>query len=145
MPALCLLAGMVLFIAGGLVNELWYAGLIEQGYYVFPRVIVFGIPSLLWVAGAVAVEMQGHHANRRFSLLAGGASYAIYLSHVLILSLAWHLGLNTWLAGSGGIVGLLAYSLLVLLIFAISLLHYQVLEKRLHRLFKRGMKLAQAG
>jgi len=142
LPVLCSLAGVVLFCAGGLVNKLVYSGLIEQGYYVFPRVIVFGIPSLLLVAGAVAMEIDGHCANRRFSIPAGGSSYSIYLSHVLILSVAWHLGLDTWLAGFSGIVGLLGYSLLVVLIFAISLLHYLVLEQRLHKMFKHLLKLA---
>ena len=51
-----LLAGALLFCAGGRVNMQVYSGLIEQGYHVFPRVLVFGIPSLLLVAGMVAVE-----------------------------------------------------------------------------------------
>ena len=130
-------AGVVLFCAGGLVNTVVYSGLIEQGHHVFPRVIVFGIPALLLVAGMVAVETDGHVANSRFSIQAGGSSYAIYLSHVLILSLAWHLGLGGWLAGFAGTAGLSGYALLVGLIFAVSLLHYLLLEKPLHRLFKR--------
>jgi peptidoglycan/LPS O-acetylase OafA/YrhL len=136
---LWLLAGVALFCAGGFVNAYFYSGLIEQGYHVFPRVLVFGIPSLLMVAGMVAVEADGHVANQRFSIQAGGASYAIYLSHVLILSLAWYLGLGQWLAGLGSIAGLFGYTLLVVVIFAISLVHYLMLEKRLHRLFKRWL------
>ncbi len=134
---LCLIAGAVLFCAGGLINAVVYSGMIEQGYHVLPRVIVFGIPSLLLVAGMVAVETDGHVAYRRFSIEAGGSSYAIYLSHVVILSLAWYMGLGGWLAGFGGIAGLSGYVLLVVLIFAASLLHYLLLEKRLHRLFKQ--------
>ncbi len=141
MSRLWLLAGATLFCTGGLINAVVYSGLIEQGYHLFPRVLVFGIPSLLLVAGMVAVETDGYVANRRFSIQAGGASYAIYLSHVLILGLAWHLGLGTWLAGFSGIAGLAGYILLVALIFAISLAHYLLLEKRLHQLFKRALFL----
>jgi peptidoglycan/LPS O-acetylase OafA/YrhL len=141
MSRLWLLAGATLFCAGGLVNAVVYSGLIEQGYHVFPRVLVFGIPSLLLVAGMVAVESDGYVAHRRFSIQAGGASYAIYLSHVLILGLAWHLGLGTWLSGFDGFTSFFGYILVMALIFAISLTHYLLLEKRLHSLFKRWLIL----
>ena len=137
LPRLLLLAGSLLFCAGGLINAVVYSGLIEQGDYVLPRVLIFGIPSLLLVAGMVAVESDGYVANRRFSIQAGGASYAIYLCHVLILGLAWHLGVGRWLAGFTGSIALLGYTLLVALIFVISLMYYLTIEKRLHNLFKR--------
>jgi len=142
MSRVWLLAGSLLFCAGGLINTVLYSGLSEQGYHVFPRVLVFGIPSVLLVAGLVAVESDGYMANRRFSIQAGGASYAIYLSHVLILGLAGYLGVGRWLAGFNDIITLIGYTLLVSLIFVISLLYYLTIEKRLHKLFKQWLALS---
>jgi len=143
-PLACLLAGAVLFCAGGAINQLVYSGLIEQGYNVFPRVMVFGIPSLLIMAGLVALEKEGHAAHRWFSIQAGGASYAIYLSHVLVLGLVWHLGIGAWLGGLGPVAGLVGYLSLVVLIFLFSLLYYLSVEKRLHALFRRLLSVKPA-
>lgn len=50
------------------------------------RVLLFGIPSILIVYGATALEVQGGVILPRRLQQIGDASYSIYLSHVLVLS-----------------------------------------------------------
>lgn len=159
------LAGTGLFLAGGWINEYIYSGLIEQGFHVVPRVFVYGIPSCMLLAGLVRLERNldmtastgnggkagqrspaGYRAPTRFSALGGGASYAIYLSHVLILTVAWNTGFNQFISSWPGLMIIAAYVALMLSIAGYSMLHYVYLEKPLHQLFKRwiGVRSASA-
>jgi peptidoglycan/LPS O-acetylase OafA/YrhL len=49
------------------------------------RVVVFGGPSVLMLAGALLLERSGWRVKSRTLLLLGAASYAIYLVHPLVL------------------------------------------------------------
>ncbi len=166
-PALSwLLAGTVLFLAGGWINESVYSGLIEQGFHVVPRVFVYGLPSCMILAGLVRLERNADEANplnadmplndqretglqhrtgfrapMRFSALTGGASYAIYLSHILILTVVWNTGFNQLVASWSDNMIIAAYLVLMLSIAGYSVLHYVYLEKPLHKLFKRWIGL----
>ena len=135
------IAGITLFFAGGWINDSLYSGLIEQGYHVVPRVFVYGLPSCMILVGLVRMETRGLRAPARFSSITGGASYAIYLSHILILSLVLNMGFNRMVSAWSGDIMITAYIMLILLILAISVLHHTILEKPLHRLFKRGLGL----
>jgi len=151
-----LLIGSALFLAGGWINESVYSGLIEQGFHVVPRVMVYGLPACMLLAGLVRLELMANHAGAehsagkrsagmrtpvRFSALTGGASYAIYLSHVLILTVVWNTGFNQVVASWPGHLVIGAYILLASAIAGYSVLHYVYLEKPLHRLFKRWLGL----
>ena len=144
-PALIwFIAGTVLFLAGGWVNEWVYSGLIEQGYHVVPRVFVYGFPACMILAGLVRMEKMGMQAPARFSALTGGASYAIYLSHILILTVVWNTGLNQHIASWSGWMIMAAYLLLMMFILGYSVLHFMFLERPLHQLFKRWLGLKPA-
>ena len=91
-----------------------------------------------------AVHPAGMRAPARFSALTGGASYAIYLSHVLILTVVWNTGFNQAVAGWPGHLIIGAYLLLASAIAGYSVFHYVYLEKPLHRLFKRWLGLDPA-
>ena len=138
-----LVAGSVLFLIGGGVNTQAFAGAFEQGFHVLPRVLYFGLASVMITTGLVRLENRAVKAPERFSLVTGGASYAIYLSHILILASAQKLGLGTLLSGIPFALTAMGYLLLMLLILAYSVWHYQNLERPLHRLFKRwiGIKI----
>lgn len=150
------LAGTVLFLVGGWVNESVYSGLIEQGFHVVPRVFVYGLPACMILAGLVRMEKQGDQpaldgkkalrmqAPARFSAITGGASYAIYLSHILILTVVWNTGFNEFIASWSGNMIIAAYVLLMAAILGYSVLHYTLLEKPLHQLFKRWIGLPTA-
>jgi peptidoglycan/LPS O-acetylase OafA/YrhL len=134
-----LLAGIMLFLAGGWINNVQFDGRIEQGYFVFWRVLVFGTASLLILAGTVRLEFRDITANLRFSLMAGGASYAIYLSHILWLTVTQHLGLNSYLAQFPPWIVQAVFLLIGAFILAFSILHYRLIERPLHNRFKKWL------
>lgn len=134
-----LLIGIVLFLAGGWINNAWFDGKIEQGYYVFWRVLVFGAASLFLTAGAVRLEHINKTTALRFSLAAGGASYAIYLSHILLLTATQHLGLNNFLGQYPAWVVQVAFLTYGVLILYYSIVHYRIIERPLHHLFKKWL------
>jgi exopolysaccharide production protein ExoZ len=136
-----LLAGSALFLAAGGVNEWVYDGGIEQGYYVVPRVALFGIPSALILVGLVRLELSGVVAPRRFSLDTGGASYAIYLCHTIFLVATQKLGLNAALEAYPDWVVLCLYAIYCALIVAFGAGWYRWAERPLHRLFKRALRV----
>jgi peptidoglycan/LPS O-acetylase OafA/YrhL len=138
------LTGSLLFLAGGWINESLYSGLIEQGFHTLPRVCIYGLPACMILAGLVRMEENGLQASARFSSLTGGASYAIYLSHILILTLVWNTGFNQLVAVWPANMMIAAYVFLMLFILGFSVLHYTFLEKPLHQLFKRWLGVSPA-
>lgn len=133
--------GCALFLLGGWINNHFFDGGIEQGYTVFYRVFVFGVPSLLILASVVRLDQNGRRAPLRFSLLTGGASYAIYLSHGLILACTQKLGFNEYAGSLGGLSTEVLYLALAAVILGYSVLHFQLIERPLHKLFKRGLRV----
>lgn len=139
-----LLLGSGAFLGAGALNAWAYDGQIEQGFHVVPRVLAFGLASVMIIAGLVRMEHAGHIAHKGFSLLTGGASYAIYLSHILVLSALGELGWFGWLSGKPfGLTSIGGLSVL-LLVLAYSVAHYRWLERPLHRQFKRGIGVGSA-
>jgi peptidoglycan/LPS O-acetylase OafA/YrhL len=137
-----LLIGVALFLAGGWINNTFFSTHIEQGYYIFWRVLVFGLPSLFIMAGVVRLEFRSKVAPLRFSLAAGGASYAIYLSHVLWLTAVQHMGLNRFLSQFPSWVGQLVFILNAGLIVIFCIAHYRVIERPLHHVFRKGLGIS---
>lgn len=136
-----LLPGIVLFLAGGRVNLAAFQGNIEQGYYVLYRVAIFGTAAVLIVSGLVRLEQRGRKAAKIFSLWAGGASYAIYLSHTLFLTATQHIGLNRWLAQFGATVVQIAFGAYALLVLLHGIAHYRWIERPLHRQFRSWLRV----
>jgi exopolysaccharide production protein ExoZ len=136
-----LLAGAGLFLCAGWINVSLFGGEIEQGYYVLFRVLAFGIPSLMLLIGLVRLEQAGRQAPIGFSLLAGGASYAVYLSHTLLLATSQHLGMNAFAGSLGATAAQWLFALYALLILAYSMMHYRLLERPLHRVCKRILQV----
>ena len=66
--------GVLLFMLGALMEV------------TSPRVIVWGIPALLLVAGALTLEVRGSIPKLLLATLIGDASYSIYLTHTLTIS-----------------------------------------------------------
>ncbi|MEM6634659.1 MAG: acyltransferase [Pseudomonadota bacterium] len=49
------------------------------------RVVYFGLPAVMLVSGAMLLEGAGYRAGGPFWMLLGAASYAVYLSHPILL------------------------------------------------------------
>lgn len=118
----------VLFFAGGAYFNIYYAGLnMESGYYVMERVGLFGAASISLLLAMLSLEKKGRVMFPRVSLLLGGASYSIYLSHTLIITIISQTNLR------------LNFPEVPLFIFAVSIiiaysaLHYVRIEKPLYK------------
>jgi peptidoglycan/LPS O-acetylase OafA/YrhL len=93
------------------------------------------------LAGMVRLELRGKSTPLRFSLAAGGASYAIYLSHILWLAAAQHLGLNRFLGQFPAWIPQVVFLCFAAFILLFSILHYRIVERALHRLFKKWLRI----
>jgi exopolysaccharide production protein ExoZ len=70
------LAVVVAFAALPLGEALWPG---------MPQLLRWGVPAVVIVAGALALERPSGHAGHRGALLLGEASYAIYLGHPFVI------------------------------------------------------------
>lgn len=134
--------GIAGFTAAGVANAVVFEGNIEQGFHVVPRVLWFGAPSVFLVWGLVNLERAGHMTPERFSLSAGGASYAIYLGHTILLVATMKLGLNTVLRGLPDPVVQWVFLLYSVLIVALCMSYYRRVERPLHGVFKKALKVS---
>jgi len=134
------LAGVALFLSGAWINDSMFQGRLIQGYFIIWRVLIFGSASVLILCGLVRLENRGWTIAPRFSVLAGGASYALYLCHTLILDAAYRLGFPGWLAQRPGWLAQTAIVVVVALIVLYSMAHYLRIERPLHRLFRKFLK-----
>ncbi|EWY39417.1 acyltransferase [Skermanella stibiiresistens SB22] len=92
-------AGMLLgqiYLQGRLAPPVWLSGLsIAAGLVMMvvltpwetaeTRLLVWGVPALLTVAGFLALEVKGMIGRNAILTLLGDASYSIYLTHILTL------------------------------------------------------------
>ena len=86
-----------------------------------PRIIAFGIPSLMILASILAMERKRPIPRLPFPLLIGDASYSIYLWHTLAISVAAKIGEKLYLptgaivvlgVTSGVLVGIIGFKLI---------------------------------
>ncbi len=136
-----LVAGILLFVLGGWINDQQFGGHLIKGYYIIWRVLIFGSASVMIVAGLVRLENRGLTLPGRFSLQAGAASYALYLSHTLILAATQKMGFNGWTAHLPAWQAQTAFLALVTLIVVYSMAHYRLIERPLHRVFRGWLRV----
>lgn len=122
--ALVLMLGLGGFAAMAVAGDLGITGI--------GRVLWLGIPAMLVVAGALAIERAGKWPRIPGAKAIGDASYSLYLTHGLVLAatarIALHLGLNRWLEMALG-VGVS---------FLVAVLIYNSFERPAIRWFRRG-------
>jgi exopolysaccharide production protein ExoZ len=106
-----------------------------------PRFLAIGLPSALLVLGAVILERGGGMPKWPLPKLLGDASYSIYLSHVIFLSVFGQLWRKLEI-GSGP-ASYLAFAVLsVILSAAVGILVYVLIEKPLGKLSVRKRRCA---
>ena len=101
------------------------------------RVALFGIPAVLIVAGALALERAGYRCTNRFLLLQGAASYAVYLIHPLVLHVTFKALAAMLPTGSGAVSVAIALAALLAVVLAGTWVHLAV-EKPLGRALRRA-------
>ena len=107
----------------------------------WPRFIAIGIPSALLVLGAVILERGGGMPKWALPKLLGDASYSIYLSHVIFLSVFGQLWRKMDI-GSGPVSYLSFAVLSVILSAAVGILVYALIEKPLGKLSLQRRRVA---
>lgn len=106
------------------------------GYNSYARVMFLIAPTAAIVAGLAFMEKQGMVIFSRMGVVLGGASYAIYLLHTILL----HLGPGSSLTRSNSeTVGLMAglVMLTIVVTLAISVVYARYLETPLYFRYKR--------
>jgi peptidoglycan/LPS O-acetylase OafA/YrhL len=81
-PGVVLVAGAVIFLATGLALD--YSSLLPE----WSGRALFGLGAALALAGGVELERSGRLRSPRWLSILGAASFSIYLTHILTLTLA---------------------------------------------------------
>ncbi len=92
----------------------------------WPRVLLFGIPSLLVVYAAARAEISGKVCFPKSMIKIGDASYSIYLSHVLVLAALGRVWAKMTIAGVMMNVAMLVT--MILATISVGLLSYRWME-----------------
>jgi len=103
-PALPLVViGAALFPAGAHVLHAWYGAAIPPqpfGILGLARVILFGVPSVMMLAGLMALERRNPSWFERplgkAMAEVGNASYGLYLSHIIVFAVLGKLFAKIW-------------------------------------------------
>ncbi len=98
--------------------------------YVIMRVCLFGLSATLIMAALIELEKRGRVMSKNFSLVLGGASYSIYLSHTIAVALTIAFGWQSWVQQNSQSPGLWI-GLFMLMTVIYSVLHYLFIEKPL--------------
>lgn len=138
---LAIAAGITLFVLGGALNATIMDGKIAKFFNYHYRMTIFGGGSALLIYGLVNLEQRGTLILPRFSMLLGGASYSLYLCHTIILDAIEYSGLQAWLIGAT-FPPLLMYIALLLLIQAIAVVFYLLVEKPVYARAKQWVYTA---
>ena len=123
-----LYVGAIVFVTFALFyQENYIDGTLADGYYLRERVLFLGLASATILAIAIEWEKRSIQILPKFSLLLGGASYSLYLSHTIVLLFIYKIGLRDWIARIGH------YQLwfmigVVFLIIIYSIAHYRWIE-----------------
>lgn len=124
--------GSLFLIVNMLAGHFYFDNQLPEKWH---RVLFFGLPSSLMVYGAVTSEFRGTLGFPKWLIAVGNASYSIYLSHVLVLSL---MGRVWYRLGQKGLYdNSLAIALMLLIVVVYGHLSYLYIEKPLIRGFRR--------
>ena len=118
-------------ILGILYNQNFVDAEIDKGFYVVERVIFFGLSAIFILLFMLSLEQKNTVILTSLSIQLGGASYSIYLSHVLIIELLSRIY-------STKSVWLILMTFLSVTLY--SLLHYKFIEKPIYIHMKKSYK-----
>jgi peptidoglycan/LPS O-acetylase OafA/YrhL len=133
----CLFLSLILAIAiGFLVQATELALNLNFGYGNNLRVAIMGSICTILVIYFVELEKRGIQFFPKTSLVLGGASYSLYLSHTIILLAFYFFGVRDYIAGTGD-YKLFYFLLVICFIILYSIVHYKLVEKPLLKLSKK--------
>lgn len=98
--------------------------------HVILRVGLFGLAATLIIAALIELEKRGRVLFKNLSIILGGASYSIYLSHTIVIALTIAFGWQTWVLNNSQSPGLWI-GLFMIITVIYSVIHYLLIEKPL--------------
>lgn len=101
----------------------------------WPRVLLFGIPSLLVVYAAARAEISGKVCFPKSMIKIGDASYSIYLSHILVLAALGRIWAKMTITGVMINVAMLVT--MILATISVGLLSYRWMEAPILNRFRK--------
>jgi exopolysaccharide production protein ExoZ len=141
------LAGVLLFELRNRIMKTWllhlsvvlmvvfvYLGMgLEEAWGIL-RVLTWGSAAVCLVLAALILEARGFWLADRWSVLLGNASYTLYLSHTLLLTVFYLSGLRAW-CGDTEWAGTLFFTYLLLIVI-FSVIFYRLVERPLYLWFR---------
>lgn len=131
-PGVMAVAGAVLFLAAGLDDAYWH--MLARN----PQIACYGLGAALALTGCTALERDGRLQAPDWLVSIGEASYAIYLTHMLILPVIAKLGVR--IGAQRLVPAPLAFAALALVAIAGGVVAHHLVEKPLTRLARKGMQ-----
>ena len=101
----------------------------------WPRVLLFGIPSLLVVYAAARAEISGKVCFPKSMIKIGDASYSIYLSHVLVLAALGRIWAKMTITGV--MINIAMLVVMTLATISVGLLSYRWMETPILNRFRK--------
>ncbi len=126
----------ILFVLTMVYQNNYIDGTLASGYDVPQRVLLFGTISMLLLAALVELNSRNIIIFPKLSLLLGGASYSLYLSHNIILLLISAIGIRTAIKNFGAHQELLML-LIIFIILLFSVWYYKFIETPLINFAKK--------
>jgi len=145
-------AGVLLYIYRDYMLKLWMLPLViilaivAYGYGIeyelkngILRIATFGMGALLVVMIALIIEQHKIYSAGKLLQSLGDSSYTLYLSHLIIIELFYHVGLRSFFTGSQyrAVFGLLFVTFLSVVF---SLIYYKFIEKPI---YKKALKYGE--
>jgi len=131
---------IILLILGALYyQDHRIEGTLEQGYYMPQRVLFMGTIAMLLLVCAIELNARGILLFPKIAMKLGNASYSLYLSHTILLYLAYNTGIRKNIHDIGMYPGL-GMSIIIGIILWYTLLHYKYIELPLLKLSKKTRK-----
>lgn len=129
-PMILIVFGMTMIFFGGLYNHLHPDSLLGAAFNNHYRVALFGTAAVSLVSGMLGLEQQGRKLVTPFSLLFGGASYALYLLHPIVYRILTITGafksIKALLSGIPYGVEIALFSIVVLIVMVSVLIHRHI-------------------
>jgi peptidoglycan/LPS O-acetylase OafA/YrhL len=136
-PRALLLAGGLVFLAVGMAEDMSLARPLADATH-----LGYGLGAMLMVIGMVEAERRGRLHAPGFLVTLGGASYALYLTHLLTGAALWQVLRLTGLAGTLAVW--VQFAAFVVASVAVGLVASWTLEARLTRLARWAIVPPQA-
>lgn len=121
-----------IYVSGGVIPSV---GVYPDNNHLF-RVAYYGLPAFILVAFVVQIDAGAFLKAPRWAVLAGDASYAIYLLHLPIINAAYK-SFSAWVPHPNFCLSIIGFLAIVAASIASAMAFHLVIERRLISFFHR--------